>query len=169
MKIRKAIKNDAFEIARVHVASWQSAYKGIFSDEYLHQLSIKRRAEAWETLFADMENSCVDVAEDMDKIVAFASAGLAREEIPEFDGELYAIYADPKYFGSGVGKILFEKCVEYLHNQGWSSFYCWVLEDNKLGRDFYERIGGKVVVGRDKIIERDGKKLKEVVYGWKYD
>lgn len=152
MKTRKATILDVSAIAEVHVASWHGAYKGIVPDEYIRQLSVEKRAASWRKRILDPKKSCIFVTENKDKIVAFACVGPAREEDHEFEGELYAIYADPVFYRRGVGKPLFEKCVEYLKQQGFANFYCWVLEENKLGRSFYERMKGKTIEGKEKTI-----------------
>jgi hypothetical protein len=41
--IRQAILEDAEAIAKVHVASWQAAYKGLMPAEFLASLSVERR------------------------------------------------------------------------------------------------------------------------------
>jgi hypothetical protein len=47
MTVREAIYTDIPAIARVHVDAWRSTYKGIFSDEYLANLSYEKRERAW--------------------------------------------------------------------------------------------------------------------------
>lgn len=42
MQIRKATINDAEGIAKVHVDSWRTTYKGIIPDEFLYNLSYKK-------------------------------------------------------------------------------------------------------------------------------
>ncbi|TKJ00794.1 GNAT family N-acetyltransferase, partial [Bacillus cereus] len=37
--IRRAIKDDIQGIAKVHVDSWKTAYKGIFADEILDNIA----------------------------------------------------------------------------------------------------------------------------------
>ncbi len=168
MKIRNAQLSDAFKIAQIHIASWRSAYKGMVPDDYLDKLSVEKRKRGWEEIIngLDASGQCLIVAEDKGEIVSFISAGAARKYNLEFDGELYAIYSDPAYYGHGAGTILFEKCTDYLKQEGFSNFYCWVLEDNKIGRRFYERIGGEIVGNQKETVEIAGKKLQEVMYGW---
>ena len=36
IKIRKAIKEDSYNIAKLIVESWQTAYKGLINDNYLN-------------------------------------------------------------------------------------------------------------------------------------
>jgi len=132
-------------------------------------MSVEKRTAAWEEIIKDLDTSkqFLFVAEDDNRIVGFASAGPARKTGLEFDGELYAIYADPEYYGQGIGKSMFEKCVDNLRHNNFSGFYCWVLADNKRGREFYKRVGGEIIEGQEVIAEMGGQKLKEIMYGWK--
>jgi hypothetical protein len=47
VKIRKAKEIDARGIAKVHVKTWRTTYKGIVSDQYLNNLSYHKREENW--------------------------------------------------------------------------------------------------------------------------
>lgn len=47
MQIRKATLQDAEAIARVHVDSWKTTYKGIIPDNVLNNLSYTQRTEQW--------------------------------------------------------------------------------------------------------------------------
>lgn len=42
----------------------------------------------------------------------------------------------------------------------------WCLEENEDGREFYEKMGGKLL-NKEKYFEKDGKRYKEV--GYVYD
>lgn len=48
MNIRKARLKDAEGIARVHVDSWRTTYRGIIPDDYLNGLSYEQRTELWK-------------------------------------------------------------------------------------------------------------------------
>ncbi len=43
MNIRKAIISDATEIARIHIKSWKTTYKGIISENFLDNLYYKKK------------------------------------------------------------------------------------------------------------------------------
>jgi hypothetical protein len=47
MIIRPATSADAAAIARVHVLSWQTGYRGLVSDSLLDSLSIERPTTFW--------------------------------------------------------------------------------------------------------------------------
>ena len=92
--IRLARLDDAPAIAEVHVASWRTTYKGIFSDTLLDSLSVDKREQSWrETLALPEPNSVTLVACNVDGgIVGFISGGAERTGRLGYEGELYAIY-----------------------------------------------------------------------------
>jgi ribosomal protein S18 acetylase RimI-like enzyme len=72
-------------------------------------------------------------------VVGFASCGESRDAAGE--GELYAIYALPKAWGSGTGPTLMTAALTALRANGFGTASLWVLEDNPRARRFYEREG----------------------------
>lgn len=154
---------DAKGIAKVHVNSWRTTYTGIVPDDYLDQLSY----QGWQQLWSDiLSKGKVFVAEnDKGEIVGFSSGGIERSgKYEDFDGELYAIYLLKEYQGQGIGTQLFKAVVDDLKKDQYRSMTVLVVEEND-SRFFYEALGGKKI---DRIeIEIGGKKLYELVYGWK--
>ena len=91
MKVRVANLSDANGIALVHVDSWRTTYRNILPEEFLMNLSYKRREQLWET---NIPKNNVFVAEnDEGKIIGFASGGKERNgKYKEYQGELSSIY-----------------------------------------------------------------------------
>jgi len=56
MPIRAARFEDAQQIAEVHVASWQVAYRGILSDSLLDSLSVEAWTEQWQERLSRRRN-----------------------------------------------------------------------------------------------------------------
>jgi ribosomal protein S18 acetylase RimI-like enzyme len=130
--VREGTPADAQAVARVHVRAWQTAYAHVFPAERLDALSVERRAEQhreWPPL----------VAEEAGAIVGFVSVGTSRDD--DADGELFAIYVDPEYWGRGVGRELMTAGEERLRELGHADAILWVLEDNPRARRFYDRAG----------------------------
>ncbi|MFD0586338.1 hypothetical protein [Dactylosporangium darangshiense] len=50
MQIRRADVGDAAAIAHVHVQSWQSAYRGLITQDYLDGLDVGLRRQGWERI-----------------------------------------------------------------------------------------------------------------------
>jgi len=165
MLLRDAGPGDAAGIARVHVESWRTTYRGIVPDAYLDSLSREHREEVWSgMLSAPEEGSFTLVAEDQDgEIIGFASAGPERSGDPIYRGELYAIYLLEGHQQRGLGRQLTRAVVRRLADRGLCSMLVWVLADNP-SRAFYECLGGVVV--RTQPTEIGGLSLEEVAYGW---
>ncbi|MCM3782850.1 GNAT family N-acetyltransferase [Neobacillus mesonae] len=165
MYIRQARIEDAEQIAKVHVESWRTTYKGVIKEEVLAGLSVEQRKINWQRqLSPQNDQSMVYVAETNDKdIVGFVSGGPSRSESLPFDGELYAIYILDRFQRQGIGLLLLQSFVRFLQDQGHSSMFLWALEDNRY-KAFYEKCGG-MSCGEEHI-QIGGDHFKEVAYGW---
>jgi len=165
MQIRQAKTEDAASIAKVHVDSWRTTYKGIVSEEYLASLSYQDRENFWRERLSASDNSCfVLVAEDGENIIGFAAGGPERSGDINFSGELSAIYLLENYQSKGIGSQLFKAVAMRLLQIGIKTMMVWVLAENPSKR-FYESLGGKHIY--EKVITIDEVELKEVAYGWK--
>jgi ribosomal protein S18 acetylase RimI-like enzyme len=162
--IRPATLEDAPAIARVHVASWQSTYRGMLPDEFLASLSETGYAERWKRVIGE-GSSKVCVAEDGGEVVGFASGGRERAGEKSYAGELYAIYVIDAAQRRGFGRELVRATVAGLRELGLDDMIIWVLRDNQSARSFYERLGGVYV--RAQPITIGSVTLEEVSYGWR--
>mgnify|MGYP005750503805 FL=1 len=162
MIVRPAQLSDAKKIARVHVNSWRTTYKGIIPDEVLDNLSYEKREERWATI---IPNEIVFVAETKEgEIVGFSTGGKERSgHYNGYVGELSSIYILEEHQGKGIGKLLVKPIIQELEKLSIYSMIVLVLEEND-SRLFYEALGAKII---DKLqVEIGGKKLNELVYGW---
>jgi ribosomal protein S18 acetylase RimI-like enzyme len=161
--VRRAEPEDAAGIAKVHVATWRTAYRGLLSDDFLASLNESAYAERWRrTLTAAQDR--VFVAESADGVIGFASAGKERAGENGYSGELYAIYVLREAQGHGHGRRLVQAVVGGLRELGLPDMIVWVLRDNVPARRFYERLGGTFV--REQPITIGSSLLQEVSYGW---
>jgi ribosomal protein S18 acetylase RimI-like enzyme len=160
--IRKAVIEDAADIAKVQVDSWRTTYKGIVPEPFLDSLSYEQRALTWKKWI--QENN-VYIAENEDgQVIGFSVGGKERTGTYEaYSGELYAIYILKKYQGQQIGRSLVQSVVDDLHEKNLNSMLIWVIEENPASR-FYEKLGGKRINTAE--IEIGGRKLSEVAYGW---
>lgn len=141
--VRPATVNDSAGIAAAHVASWQTAYRGLLPDELLDNLSVEQRQARWtENLTNPRPRTDTLVATTHHSVVGFATTGPRRcEERAEGDGELYAIYLHPEHWDHGVGYRLHEQALERLRQQDFTTATLWVLTGNARAIQFYRRIG----------------------------
>jgi ribosomal protein S18 acetylase RimI-like enzyme len=162
--VRRAEPEDAAGIAKVHVTTWRTAYRGLLSDDFLASLDETAYAERWRrTLTAARDR--VYVAENADGVIGFASGGKERAGEDGFGGELYAIYVLREAQGHGHGRQLVQAVVGGLRELGLPDMIVWVLRDNVPARRFYERLGGTYV--REQPITIGSTLLQEVAYGWR--
>ena len=80
--VRRAEPQDAPAVARVHVASWRQAYRGLLPQEYLDSLSVEARTMTWAKAFSQLpdQTSTTLVGELGGQIVGFACVGPSRDE-----------------------------------------------------------------------------------------
>src|SRR5712692_6253789 len=114
--IRPAIVSDASGLARVHIESWRTTYKGIVPDDYLANMSLERRMLNWQRNLSEFAyRNYTYVAEDeAGQIVGFINGGPEREGDEFYKGELYAIYLLEEHQGYGLGKRLALALMEHL-------------------------------------------------------
>lgn len=166
MKIREAVPGDAAGIARVHVESWRTTYRGVVPQAFLDGLSVEHRTRWWDGMFARADRRrCVFVAEDDDgQVIGFAFAGPESRGDRVYTGEVYAIYLLARHQRRGIGRRLMGAAVERLAALDMQSMLLWVLAENHPSRRFYEAIGGQEL--RTEPIEIGGAELEEAAYGW---
>jgi GNAT superfamily N-acetyltransferase len=143
--IREALPEDARALAEIHVRSWQAAYRGKLTDEYLDGLSPEEREERWREVLAKPPPAWRTwVAEDRGAVIGFATTGRSEDaDADRHTGEVFAIYLDPEAVGTGIGRGLFAHAVEDLRERGFRTATLWVLETNADARRFYEVAGWK--------------------------
>lgn len=162
MNISPAVLQDASGIAGVHVRSWQAAYAGILSSEFLDGLSVEARAAQWQDILSRQASQTL-VARRTDGIVGFVSLGGWREDPGAADhGEIWALYATPEVWGTGVGWALLDAAVRELRALGRRSVSVWVLGKNERAVRFYEAFGFRPVPGSPKLIDLGGRRVEEV-------
>ena len=163
--IQIATPADALGIAKVHVDTWRSTYRGAMPDLFLDSLSYEKREERWKGILGDPSvHNIVLVAKDFDgSVIGFSNAGKNRDTSLPFDGEIFAIYLRKEFHGQVIGKILFLTTFQQLVEQGFSKAMLWVLEDSPT-INFYKAMDGHPV--GEKWEEIGGKNLKEIAFGW---
>jgi ribosomal protein S18 acetylase RimI-like enzyme len=165
MILRLATPDDADALASVHVRSWQAAYADILPHDYLAGLSIGERSAWWRGQLVQATAFTL-VAERAHVVVAFVTCGPCRDEgAPPGRAEIYAFYADPTAWGSGVGKPLMEGALDALARAGYGEVTLWVMSENRRGRRFYERAGFSAVEGSATTFGLAGVTVEEVAYG----
>lgn len=142
MRIRDATVDDADAVAVVHVHGWRWGYRGLLPEDFLNGLSAERRAEQWRSWLLEPGRTRIRLAEEDGACAGFAVSGPSRDPGADEDtGEVYAIYLEERFAGTGLGTDLLRSAVGWLAAQGFARATLWVLEGNARARRFYEREG----------------------------
>ena len=158
MTVRRALPADARAIAEVHVRTWQAAYRHVFPQEVLDELSVDERETGWrERLEAGY---VMWLAETAATVVGFAAVGPSRTERDV--GELYAMYVLPEAWGSPAAHDLMKAAREWFAGEGYATAMLWVLVDNPRARRFYEREGWRP--GGTRVHTIRGTAVEEALY-----
>jgi GNAT superfamily N-acetyltransferase len=124
-------------VARVHVRSWQAAYRQLLPDDYLDQLRPEDRAETYDFATLDPRKPQAIVATEEGLIRGFATTAPSRDPDLPGHGELCALYVDPEQWGRGMGVALVSAARANLFGLGFRNAFLWVLAGNVRAQHFY--------------------------------
>jgi ribosomal protein S18 acetylase RimI-like enzyme len=137
MLLRPAEPEDAIAVARVHVRSWQTAYRTLLPDDYLDQLRPEDRAQQYDFASPDPLKPRTIVAAEEGLIYGFVTTAPSRDpDLPDH-GELCALYVHPEQWGRGIGAALVSAARASLSERGFRNAFLWVLEGNVRAERFY--------------------------------
>ncbi|MED3802659.1 GNAT family N-acetyltransferase [Lysinibacillus xylanilyticus] len=163
MNIRKANSQDAQDIAKVHVDSWRTTYKGILPDDFLNNLTYEQRTELWKKNISDATNYVLVAENEQNEIIGFATGATRKTNSVPNATDLTSIYLLEEYQGIGIGKQLLTEIFAYFKLKGYEKVFVEVLAENKT-RNFYEYYGAQYVDNTE--IKIGGKVLEELIYVW---
>jgi ribosomal protein S18 acetylase RimI-like enzyme len=172
VRIRRARKDDASAIGRIHVETWQSTYAGLLPDKMLANMSDVRQSAWWSRALATPgEAKGIFVADDEEAgVVGFGSCGPVRDPPEGLNGtemrvgEVYTLYVEPDFQNVGLGRRLLDAMFRQMRADGCDTAVLWMLADNPT-RFFYEGLGGQRVGDRTDTMA--GQEVDEVAYAWR--
>jgi len=166
--VRPAGPGDLTGMARVHVETWKTTYRGMVPDDRLDQLTVESDIAggfgSWLKQPPPGVGQFVALS-SRDGIVGFAMGCPTREPSADFTGELGSIYVLKAHQGHGVGSKLVGEVARHLLRTGHTTMLVWVLAQNPYRR-FYERLGGVPYGAREGSSRIAGGPVSEVSYGW---
>ena len=172
MIYRRPNSLDSFGIAKVHVDTWNSTYKGLISEKILQRRTYEVSQRRWHDRIARLiDKEIIYIAEnDYGEIVAFIMAGTEKynligtlQDLNDYEGELMAIYVLKEYQKKNIGFRLLSLVVKYFLSKNINSMIVWVLKENP-SKGFYKRLGAKYIGA--KYLNLDGELYLESAYGW---
>lgn len=140
--IRRAVSNDAEAVGRIHVESWNVAYRGIVPDDVIARTDLAYRTQFWAERIADPDWP-VFVIEEEGECVAFCQMIPSRDpdDDPREVGHITSLHVLPQLRGRGHGRTLMDHVLGEFRTRGFSAVTLWVLEENRPARKFYEQLG----------------------------
>lgn len=162
IRVRRATPADIPAIARLHVATWRHAYRGLMPQSVLDAQDEAKRASLWSPLL-NVPGHDLWVAELGALLAGFCSCGPSRDADAALrTGEVEAIYVDPERAGRGVGRALLCASLEAARGRH-ATLTLWVLAGNHAARRFYEAFGF-ALDGARKQVQLGGVAFEEVRY-----
>ncbi len=142
MKMRWANAEDASALARVHLESWRSAYRGIVPESAIEAYTLEKREDRFRKGLAERPEQTA-VIEVEGEVVGFVTFGACRDDDvePERTGEIWGIYLAPDHWHKGYGTQATAWTLAKFTERGCREVVLWVLEANDLARRFYEARG----------------------------
>jgi ribosomal protein S18 acetylase RimI-like enzyme len=162
--VRPAQVSDADAIGVLHVQAWLETYTGLIPANLLQSLSPVQRAEMWRGWLTRGAGGAY-VCEEGQAVVGFGLCGAQRTRtLPNHRGEVYAINILRRAQGRGLGRALMQAMARSLDERGLAPMTLMVLAQNVSARQFYYRLGGRVI--GEIVSNFGGARLPELVYGW---
>lgn len=151
--IRKAVKSDNYNIAKLLVSSWQTAYKGLIADNFLNNMSVEIMAEKWATnIETQNTTNNIYVYEENNKILGIIRFGKPDDASSNYNAEIHVLYVEPMLKRNGIGTKLFEFATNHFIKSETTNMILWCLKGNTPSIKFYEKMGGKIVSSRKAVI-----------------
>jgi len=142
VSLRRALPADAETVGRIHVESWNVAYRGIMPDDVIARTDLACRTKFWADRIADQAWPVFLIEED-GTAVAFCQMIPTRDpdDDPARVGHITSLHVLPDLRGHGYGRALMDHVLEEFHRRGFVEVTLWVLEENREARRFYEKRG----------------------------
>lgn len=141
--VRRAVFDDAADIAAIHAAARLVGYRDFVSDELLRSTFRGDFVGLWEERLGADEPPVVYVATHDGRLVGYCMVLMPSDD--EDSGgvvaELTRMSVNPEAWGAGVGTALLNETLELLRREGWEAVSLWVLERNGRAREFYAGAG----------------------------
>jgi ribosomal protein S18 acetylase RimI-like enzyme len=144
--VRRAVVEDAPQIAALHAAARLAAYGDFISPELLSATFSGDFTELWAQRLGADEPPVVLVAVRGGELVGYCMLLLPSDD-DDSDGvvpEITRMSVSPHAWRSGIGSALLDEAISALRRDGWDGISLWVLERNVHAQAFYTAFGFRV-------------------------
>ncbi len=164
--IREATVNDSGRIAEIDVISSRYAYKNSVSEECLYKdMTVENRIPVYRRWITEKRFDLYVYEDPVTGIIkGMMGIGLCEDEDKTGAFELHFIYVDPGFVRMGAGSEMLRFFEQKGREKGCAEFVVWVLEENGMGRNFYEKNHYRSD-GKEKVFRRWNKREIRYVKG----
>lgn len=156
--------NNVEYYARVNALAWMQSYKGIVNDDFLKLINTESEIQK------NISNLKSSLRDDSKRFLLKYNneyVGVLRVRKTKYDkykeyGELGSLYLLDSVKGKGFGKILFNKAIEELKENGYIKMILGCIRENP-SNEFYKHMGGQFV-DTNPLILPNGQELMENLY-----
>lgn len=148
VSVRAARIEDAAEIGRIQISTWQTAYHNLLPAAVLESLSPDLAEATWHDALAGppTQRHHVLVALEQQWTVGFAALGPAPDlqpddPAPATTAEISPLLVEPRWGRRGHGSRLLAAAVDYARRDGMTRALTWIPEADTASRDFYVSAG----------------------------
>ena len=155
-------------IARLHLKSWRSAYRGILADEYLDGAIEAERLATWKARIGGgiPPGTGLFAAEQAGQLIGFVCVSLDPDRTPQWGPRVENLHCHPNHKGKGTGRALLVRAARWVQQQRpGSALHLYVYDLNVAARGFYRRMGATEV---ENILVHtpDGRDLPQQICWW---
>ena len=137
LKIRPANVDDASDVARIYVESWNTGFGDLMPQKTFNERQIERSqrelSKPWPYRWwvAQIENSSV----------GYTGISPSRDPVEPGLGEIDTIGVESYHWRKGIGRELMKVALQYLESDGYREAIVWTLANYERGQRFYEAMG----------------------------
>jgi len=140
ISFRLATPKDAYDMAEIHIRSWEIAYKEIIPKDFITEKNSTRHS--LYKLVITNENRNSYIIEFNGNVVGIMKVALPQDEdVTNNTYELHYIYLHPNYFRMGIGTQAMEFAYTIARGLNKTIMTVWVLSENINSIKFYEKCG----------------------------
>ena len=128
--------DDLKAVGELFADSWKHTYQRLLPQRFLDRLTHDR----WSAVLHADPGATLGMFEN-GALIGAAMLGPRREEGREGYGEIISLYLLPGKTGQGFGRLLLEKTLDHLRQQGYENASLWVMCGNTHAIMFYQHMG----------------------------
>lgn len=158
--IRDAKVEDTQEMAIVRQNVWATTYRGIYNDEIIDDFDYEKAAHSFMEKI-ERPTTMFKVAVCDKKIVGYVCFGESKYKYKDYPYIINYLHILKNYQGKGLGRLFFNKIMEYVKQNHIDKFYVSCNKYNYPACQYYEKVGG-IVDYVDEV--KENKKDEQVIY-----